>query len=74
MLRILPSARVGHVGLYRDAKTLQAVEYYFKLPHEMAERDVVVARSDARHRQLGDRGGDPGAGDRSRARSASCAC
>ena len=42
MLRILPSARVGHVGLYRDARTLQAIEYYFKLPHEMAERDVVV--------------------------------
>ena len=32
MLRILPSARVGHVGLYRDPKTLQAVEYYFKVP------------------------------------------
>ena len=42
MLRILPSARVGHVGLYRDPATLQAVEYYFKLPHEMAERDAVV--------------------------------
>ena len=42
MLRILPSARVGHVGLYRDPATLQAVEYYFKLPHEMAERDVVL--------------------------------
>jgi uracil phosphoribosyltransferase len=42
MLRILPSARVGHVGLYRDPATLQAIEYYFKLPHEMAERDVVV--------------------------------
>lgn len=42
MLRILPSARVGHVGLYRDARTLKAIEYYFKLPHEMAERDVVV--------------------------------
>jgi len=42
MLRILPSARVGHVGLYRDPKTLQAVEYYFKVPHEMTERDVVV--------------------------------
>ena len=42
MLRILPSARVGHVGLYRDPATLQAVEYYFKVPHEMAERDVVV--------------------------------
>ncbi|MGH7419710.1 MAG: uracil phosphoribosyltransferase [Candidatus Rokuibacteriota bacterium] len=42
MLRILPSARVGHVGLYRDPKTLQAVEYYFKVPHEMQERDVIV--------------------------------
>jgi len=42
MLRILPSARVGHVGLYRDPKTLEAVEYYFKVPHEMAERDAVV--------------------------------
>jgi uracil phosphoribosyltransferase len=42
MLRILPSARVGHMGLYRDPKTLQAVEYYFKVPHEMEERDVVV--------------------------------
>jgi uracil phosphoribosyltransferase len=42
MLRILPSARVGHVGLFRDPQTLQAVEYYFKVPHEMTERDVVV--------------------------------
>jgi uracil phosphoribosyltransferase len=42
MLRILPSARVGHVGLFRDPETLQAVEYYFKVPHEMSERDVVV--------------------------------
>ena len=42
MLRILPSARVGHVGLYRDPRTLQAIEYYFKVPHEMAERDAVV--------------------------------
>jgi uracil phosphoribosyltransferase len=42
MLRILPSARVGHVGLFRDPETLQAVEYYFKVPHEMTERDVVV--------------------------------
>jgi uracil phosphoribosyltransferase len=42
MLRILPSARVGHVGLYRDPATLQAVEYYFKVPHEMDERDAVV--------------------------------
>jgi uracil phosphoribosyltransferase len=42
MLRILPSARVGHVGLYRDPATLEAVEYYFKVPHEMHERDVIV--------------------------------
>jgi uracil phosphoribosyltransferase len=42
MLRILPSARVGHVGLYRDPKTLQAVEYYFKVPTGMGVRDAVV--------------------------------
>ena len=42
MLRILPSARVGHVGLYRDPKTLIAVEYYFKVPREMSDRDVIV--------------------------------
>ena len=42
MLRILPSARVGHVGLFRDPTTLQAIEYYFKVPHEMQERDVIV--------------------------------
>jgi uracil phosphoribosyltransferase len=42
MLRILPSARVGHVGLFRDPTTLEAVEYYFKVPHEMQERDVIV--------------------------------
>lgn len=42
MLRILPSARVGHVGLYRDHKTLQAVEYYFKVPEKMSDRDVIV--------------------------------
>src|SRR3954452_994824 len=43
MLRILPSARVGHIGIYRDPKTLGAVEYYFKMPSEMADRDVIVA-------------------------------
>jgi uracil phosphoribosyltransferase len=42
MLKILPSARVGHIGLYRDPKTLQAVEYYFKVPGEMIDRDVIV--------------------------------
>jgi uracil phosphoribosyltransferase len=42
MLSVIPGARVGHVGLYRDPKTLIAVEYYFKMPHDMQERDVVV--------------------------------
>ena len=42
MLSVVPGARVGHVGLYRDPDTLQAVEYYFKMPQEMAERDIVV--------------------------------
>ncbi len=42
MMQILPSARVGHIGLYRDPKTLIAVEYYFRVPHEMQDRDVIV--------------------------------
>ena len=42
MLDIVPGARVGHIGLYRDPRTLTAVEYYFKLPADMAERDVIV--------------------------------
>ena len=42
MMRILPSARVGHIGLYRDPKTLGAVEYYFRVPGEMADRDAIV--------------------------------
>jgi uracil phosphoribosyltransferase len=41
-LEVVPSARVGHVGMYRDPKTLQAVEYYFRAPHEMEDRDVIV--------------------------------
>jgi uracil phosphoribosyltransferase len=42
MLEVVPGARVGHVGLYRDPKTLTAVEYYFKMPHGMNERDAIV--------------------------------
>jgi uracil phosphoribosyltransferase len=42
MLELVPSARVAHIGLYRDPKTLQAVEYYFKAPPDIAERQVVV--------------------------------
>lgn len=42
MLRLLPSARVAHVGLYRDPETLEPVEYYYKVPDHMDERDVLV--------------------------------
>jgi uracil phosphoribosyltransferase len=42
MLSVVPGARVGHIGLYRDPETLQPVEYYFKMPKDMQERDVVV--------------------------------
>jgi uracil phosphoribosyltransferase len=42
MLEILPSARIGHIGLYRDPKTLIAVEYYFKVPDAMVDRDCIV--------------------------------
>ena len=42
MLEVVPGARVGHVGLYRDPKTLVAIEYYFKMPHSMHERDAIV--------------------------------
>lgn len=42
MLELLPSARVGHVGLYRDPDTLVAVEYYLKVPDDIAERRVIV--------------------------------
>ena len=42
MLELLPSARVGHVGLYREPKTLVAVEYYFKLPDGIPECDLIV--------------------------------
>jgi uracil phosphoribosyltransferase len=42
MLEVVPGARVGHIGLYRDPQTLAAVEYYFKMPQGMHERDAVV--------------------------------
>ena len=42
MLNVVPGARVGHIGLYRNPQTLAPVEYYFKMPQEMQERDVVV--------------------------------
>ena len=42
MLDLVPSARVAHIGLYRDPETLAAVEYYFKAPEDLAERLVIV--------------------------------
>lgn len=42
MLSLLPSARVAHIGLYRDPDTLEAVEYYFKAPSDLADRTVLV--------------------------------
>ncbi|AFM43471.1 uracil phosphoribosyltransferase [Desulfosporosinus acidiphilus SJ4] len=42
MLRLIPAAKVGHVGLYRDPETLSPVEYYCKLPSDIAERDLIV--------------------------------
>ena len=42
MLNLMPMAKVGHIGLYRDPKTLKPVEYYSKLPSDITERDVIV--------------------------------
>ncbi len=42
MLTMIPSAKVGHIGLYRDPQTLEPVEYYCKMPQDIAERDVIV--------------------------------
>lgn len=41
-LSVIPAARVGHVGIYRDPATLAAIEYYFKMPQRMHERDAIV--------------------------------
>jgi uracil phosphoribosyltransferase len=42
ILKLIPAAKVGHVGLYRDPETLKPVEYYVKLPSDIAERDLIV--------------------------------
>jgi uracil phosphoribosyltransferase len=42
MLELVPAARVGHIGLYRDPATLNCVEYYFKFPADLGERQVIV--------------------------------
>jgi uracil phosphoribosyltransferase len=42
MTRLIPNAKVGHLGMYRDHDTLKPVEYYWKLPADVAERDIIV--------------------------------
>ncbi len=42
MLDLVPAARVGHIGIYREPATLQAIEYYLKLPDDLAERNVIL--------------------------------
>jgi uracil phosphoribosyltransferase len=42
ILKLLPAAKVGHIGLYRDPQTLQPVEYYVKLPTDVTERELIV--------------------------------
>ncbi len=42
MLSLMPSAKVGHIGVYRDPETLKPVKYYYKMPDDIAERDVIV--------------------------------
>ena len=42
ILELLPAAKVGHIGLYRDPETLEPVEYYCKMPNDIAERDIII--------------------------------
>ena len=42
MLKLIPAAKVGHIGMYRDEETLQPVEYFCKLPQDISERDVII--------------------------------
>ena len=42
ILTLIPSAKVGHIGLYRDPDTLEPVEYYCKMPTDIADRDVII--------------------------------
>ena len=42
IINLIPAAKVGHIGLYRDVETLQPVEYFCKLPQDIAERDIIV--------------------------------
>ena len=47
ILTLVPAAKVGHIGLYRDPNTLEPVEYYCKLPVDIEQRDVMSGGSDA---------------------------
>ena len=73
VLSLVSSARVGFIGLYRDEETLEPVEYYVKLPTDLAERDAIVPRSDARDRELELRPRSPSEEGRRAARSRSSA-
>ena len=42
MIDLIPSAKIGHIGLFRDPQTLEPVKYYFKMPPDIAERDVII--------------------------------
>ncbi|MGI6190080.1 MAG: uracil phosphoribosyltransferase [Clostridiales bacterium] len=42
MLKLIPAAKVGHIGLYRDPETLEPVEYYCKLPYDVEEREIII--------------------------------
>lgn len=42
ILKLIPTAKVGHIGIYRDPETLQAVDYYCKLPEDIEERDIIL--------------------------------
>ena len=53
MLSLIPAAKVGHVGLYRDPETLKPVDYYCKLPSDIEERDIIIV--DPMLRRCGDR-------------------
>ena len=74
MLTVVPGARVGHIGLYRDPKTLVRRRVLLQDARRAARARRRRGRPDAGHRQLGGRGGGPAEGMRSRSRSSSSAC
>ena len=42
ILKLIPTAKVGHIGVYRDPETLQPIEYYCKLPQDIIERELII--------------------------------